>query len=78
MSKTNPLPRSRPVVLEHLKLDGQDQLVVVGKSQTCPPAVRIRSRNRRRLTDLPCQSVRKEPRFRHFFCGNGGYRQRIS
>jgi transposase len=87
MARRTLVPNPGEVVLEHLKLDGSDQLVMVlraaGKSQICPACQRrtakIHSRYRRQLSDLPWQGipVRIELQIRRFFCVSEGCRQRI-
>lgn len=87
MARQTLVPDPGEVVLEHLKLDGPDQFVMVlraaGKSQTCPVgrrrSAKIHSRYRRHLSDLSRQGVpvRIELRVRRFFCGADGCRQRI-
>ena len=87
MARRTLVPDPGEVVLEHLKLDGPDQLVMVlraaGKGQTCPVCQRrtakIHSRYRRQLSDLPWQGipVRIELRVRRFFCVSDDCRQRI-
>ena len=74
MARRTLAPNPGEVVLEHLKLDGPDQLVMVlraaGKGQTCPVCQRrtakIHSRYRRHLSDLPwlCQRYSKNPQNR--------------
>lgn len=87
MARRTLVPDPGEVVLEHLKLDGPDLLVMVlraaGKSQACPVcrrrSTKIHSRYRRHLRDLPWQGipVRIELRSRRFFCDTDGCRQRI-
>jgi len=87
MARRTLVPDAGEVVLEHLKLDGPDLLVMVlraaAQSQTCPVcrrgSTRIHSRYLRHLSDLPWQGipVRIELRARRFFCDTDGCRQRI-
>ena len=87
MARRTLVPDPGEVVLEHLKLDGPDQPVMVlraaGKSHCCPicgrRTAKVPSRYRRHLSDLPWQGipVRIELRVRRFFCVRYGCRQRI-
>ena len=87
MARRTLVPDAGEVVLEHLKLDGPDLLVMVlraaAQSQTCPVcrrgSTKIHSRYLRHRSDLPWQGipVRTELRARRFFCDTDGCRQRI-
>ncbi len=87
MGQRTLLPDAAEVVLDHLRVLGREQIVMVlrpsGDESACPSchrrSSRIHSWYRRRLSDLPWEGVevRIELRARRFFCDEDGCAQRI-